>query len=242
MRGHIRQRSKGSWTVVVDVGRDPQTGKRRQHWQTIRGTKRDAERALCDILHRMENGAYVRPTRITVAEYLQQWLRSYVATNTAPRTRERYEEIVGLHLIPTLGAFPLLALQPQHIQKYYADALEFGRRDGKGGLSAQTVHHHHRILHEALRYAVKHGILVRNPADAVDPPRPRNREMTVIGPADVRLLLDAAKQTPFYTAIFAALYTGLRRGELLGLRWCDVDLEMSTLSVVLAILNYHMTL
>ena len=127
----------------------------------------------------------------------------------------------------------------QHIQKYYAEALESGRRDGKGGLSARTVHHHHRILYEALRHAVKHGIIMRNPAEAADPPRPRDKEIAVIQPADVRLLLDAANGTPYYLGVFTAVYTGLRRGELLALRWCDVDLDLATLSAVQTLQQLH---
>lgn len=123
-------------------------------------------------------------------------------------------------------------LKPQHIQKYYADALESGRRDGRGGLSARTVHHHHRVLYEALRHSVKHGIIVRNPAEAVDPPRPSDTGIAMLGPNEVLLLLEVAKGTPYYPVFFTALYTGLRRGEVLGLRWCDVDLELATLSVV----------
>ena len=235
MKGHIRQRTKGSWTIVIDVGRDPMTGKRRQHWHTVKGTKRDAEKKLTELLHSLNGGSYVKPNRLTVAEYLEQWLDGYVATNTAPRTRERYEEIVRLHLIPSLGSLLLLALHPQHIQKYYATALESGRRDGKGGLSACTVHKHHRVLYEALKHGVRQGVLVRNVAEAVDPPRPQSKEISMVGPGHVRLLLDAAKPTPYYVAFFTAVYTGLRRGELLGLRWCDIDLDLATLSVIQAL-------
>lgn len=235
MKGHIRQRTKGSWTIVIDVGRDPTTGKRRQHWHTVKGTKRDAEKRLTELLHSLNRGSYVKPTRLTVAEYLEQWLDGYVATNTAPRTRERYEEIVRLHLIPALGSLLLLALHPQHIQKYYATALESGRRDGKGGLSARTVHKHHRVLYKALKHGVRQGVLVRNVAEAVDPPRPQSKEISMVGPGHVRLLLDAAKPTPYYVAFFTAVYTGLRRGELLGLRWCDIDLDLATLSVIQAL-------
>ena len=235
MKGHIRQRSKGSWSIVIDVGRDAETGKRCQHWHTVKGTKRDAEKRLTELLHSLNRGSYVKPTRLTVAEYLEQWLDGYVATNTAPRTRERYEEIVRLHLIPALGSLLLLALHPQHIQKYYATALESGRRDGKGGLSARTVHKHHRVLYEALKHGVRQGIIVRNVAEAVDPPRPQSKEISMVGPGHVRLLLDAAKPTPYYVAFFTAVYTGLRRGELLGLRWCDIDLDLATLSVIQAL-------
>lgn len=123
-------------------------------------------------------------------------------------------------------------MQPRHIQKYYAGALDSGRRDGKGGLSARTVNKHHRILYDALKHGVRQGVLIRNVAEAVDLPRPSNKEAAVLGPSEARLLVESARGTPYYPIFFTALYTGLRRGELLGLRWCDVDLELATLSVV----------
>lgn len=232
MKGHIRQRSKGSWTIWVDLGRDPGTGKRKQQTFTIRGSKRDAERELRTVLTRIESGAHVKPTKLTVGEYLQSWLRDYVFSNTAPSTAHGYSDIVTSHLIPELGRFPLTALRPSHIQAYYSRMLEGGRRDGKGGLSAQTVKHHHRVLYEAIKHAVKHGLLIRNATEAVDPPRPENKEMVTLDLNDVHTLLDAAHDTPYYTLFYTALYTGLRRSELLGLRWKDINLDLATLSVV----------
>jgi integrase len=230
MKGHIKQRAKGSWTVWVDLGRDPETGKRKQ--QTVRGNKKDAERELRTILTRIEGGILVKPVKLTVGEYLEQWLRDYVATNTAPTTADGYSDIVRAHLIPELGRLPLNALQPSHIQAYYARMLVSGRREGKGGLSAQTVKHHHRVLHEALKYAVKHGILIRNIAEAVNPPRPDSKEVVTLELDNVHIFLDAAHDTHYYVLFYTALYTGLRRSELLGLRWRDVDLDLATLSVV----------
>ena len=232
MKGHVKQRSKGSWTIWIDIGRDPETGKRKQQTITVHGSKKDAERELRAILTRIEGGAHVKPTKLTVGEYLEQWLQDYAAVNTGPRTYEGYAGIVHGHLIPALGSIPLVALQPQHIQTYYSKALQSGRKDGKGGLSAQTIRHDHRVLFEALRHAVKQGMLIRNVAETVDPPHPEHKEMATLGLESVNKLLDAARRTPHYDLFYTALYTGLRRSELLALRWHRVDLELATLSVV----------
>ena len=239
MKGHIKQRSKGSWTIWVDLGRDLESGKRKQQTMTVHGSKKDAERELRTVLTRIEGGAYVKPAKLTVGEYLEQWLQSYVSSNVGPRTRERYVEIVHAHLIPALGSIPLIALRPQHIQTYYGKALESGRRDGNGGLSAQTVQHHHRVLYEALKHAVKHGTLIRNVAEAVDSPRPEHKEMVTLAPEDVNKLLDAVRDTPYYDLFYTAIYTGLRRSELLALRWSYVDLDLATLSVVETLHQLH---
>jgi len=231
MRGHLVKRYKNSWTIVLSLGRDEATGKKQQQWVSVKGTKRDAEKRLDDLLHDLNIGAYVQPTKLTLAQYLEQWLKDYAETNTAPRTYERYCELMRLHIIPALGSIPLTSLQPHHIQAYYGRALKTGRRDGKGGLSAQTVHHIHRILFAALRYAAKHNIVGRNVAEAVDPPRPNFREMTVADNEGVNRLLEAVKDTHYYPIFFTAAYTGLRRSELLGLPWGNVDLDMATLSV-----------
>ena len=239
MKGHIKQRSKGSWTIWVDFGRDPETRKRKQQTLTVHGSKKDDERELRAVLTRIEGGAYVKPAKLTVGEYLEQWLQSYVSSNVGPRTRERYVEIIHAHLIPALGSIPLIALRSQHIQTYYGKALESGRRDGNGGLSAQTVQHHHRVLYEALKHAVKHGTLIRNVAEAVDPPRPEHKEMVTLAPEDVNKLLDAVHDTPYYDLFYTAIYTGLRRSELLALRWSHIDLALATLSVVETLHQLH---
>ena len=232
MKGHIRQRSKGTWSIVIDVGRDPKTGKRRQQWHTVKGTKKDAERELREKLRSLETGAYVKPQKISLGEYLEHWIQSYVVIHTSPRTAEGYQAIVDRYLIPALGAIPLCQLQPQHLENYYAHALSHGRLDGKGGLSARTVLHQHRVLSQALSHAVKQGLLARNVAEAVAAPRPGRSRMATLSFADVPRFLDAARRTPYYILFYAALYTGMRRGELLGLRWCDIDLGKASISVV----------
>ena len=232
MKGSIRQRSKGSWEIFYDMGADPVTGRRRQKSQTVKGTKRDAQRILREVLLSLEQGSYVKPTKITVGEWLSQWLKDYVSMNTTDRTQEHYSSTVKCHLMPSLGKIILADLQPQHIQSYYADKLSKGRADGKGGLSARSVVYHHRILSKALNYGVKMGVVVRNVADAVQPPRVKRVTMNTLSTEEVARFFEAAKETNYYVYFATLLYTGLRRGELLALRWRNLDLVKATLTVV----------
>ncbi|MFC1907214.1 tyrosine-type recombinase/integrase [Chloroflexota bacterium] len=220
MRGSIfkqKNQAAGSWTIVIPLGLDPVTGKRRQRWFTIRGSKHDAERRLRELLTEFEQGTLVKPSKLTLGQYFLRWLEDYVWPNLAPRTAEGYEHIINKYLIPNLGQLPLTGLKPEHLQKYYGDRLAHG-------LSPRTVRHHHVTLRGALQMAVKREILARNPADATDPPRFARPEMHIIGEDDIEKLLQATEQTEYFPLIFLALSTGLRRSELLGLRWCDVDL------------------
>jgi len=231
MKGHIRQRSKGSWTIVVDIGQDPETGKRRQQWHTIRGSKRDAQRALREMLTAVEAGTYVKPSKLSLGEWLSQWLESYVSIHTTPRTRESYRYIIKTHLLPALGSIPLNQLRPQHLLNCYGRALVQGRVDGKGGLSARSVLYHHRILSEALSHAVKMGYVARNVAEVVEPPRPDRAKVSTLSRSDIDWFLDTARNTPYYVFYCTLLYTGLRRGELLALKWRNLDLDHGTLHV-----------
>jgi len=126
---------------------------------------------------------------------------------------------------------PLSQVQPQHIQQYYARALSDGRTDGKGALSSRSVLHIHRVLFQALNYAVRQGLLIRNPAQLVDPPRAKKSKMKTLIPQEVSMLLNVAQDTHYYPIIHTAVKTGLRQAELLGLRWRDLDLDLVSLSV-----------
>lgn len=231
MPGSIVKRGKNSWSVIVDFGRDPVTGKRRQLWRSVKGPKRDAQVVLTQLLHQRDTGVDAPPGKITVGEFLQRWLEDYARPNVAPKTLLQYSDFVHRLLIPSLGHVPLTKLRPQHIQAYYSHALRQGRADGNGGLSPKTVLHIHRLLREALQHAVKWQVLARNPADAVDPPRPQRYEPPMFSPEEVRRLLAAADDTPIGALIHTAVMTGLRRGELLGLRWRDVDFDAGILHV-----------
>lgn len=225
MAGHIKKRSLGSWTVVVDLGVEPQSGKRRQLWRTCKGTKREAQQLLTHLLHQRDTGIEVPPGKLATGDYLELWLRDYAKPNVAPKTFGGYSDIVRGHLMPQLGAIPLSRLRPQHIQSYLGRAAESGRLDGKGALSGRSVLHHHRVLHAALGQAVRWQLLSVNPADAVAPPRPQQAELRVLLLEEVTCLLGAADRTRFGSLVRFALLTGLRKSELCGVRWRDVDFE-----------------
>jgi integrase len=222
MRGHIRQKSKGSWQIQIYAGIGPD-GKYRRHFETIHGLKSTAHKRLNELLVSLEKGIYTPPGRLTVAEHLYNWLEGYVKTNCSQRTLDGYQSIIAHHLIPALGNTQLKHLRPQAIQAYYGKACE--------RLSARTVHHHHRVLSQSLKYAVRQGYLGRNPAELVDPPSPRKKTMLTLTPAEVEVLLDAAQDSHYYPVIYTAVSTGLRQAELLGLRWRDIDLDMLSISV-----------
>jgi integrase len=181
----------------------------------------------------LDTGGFVKPAKLTVGDFLRRWLCDYAATNVRPRTLEGYRAVVEGHLVPALGSFPLSRLQASHLQAYYGDKLSNGRHDGlPGGLSARSVLHHHRILSEALSHAVRWGLIGRNVALAVDPPRAVNHEIRPLDADAVRTFLEAADSSMYYPLFHLDIYTGLRRSEILGLRWRDVDLDMATVSVV----------
>jgi len=230
MRGHIRKRGKASWAIVIDLPRD-QMGKRHQRWCTVRGTKRDAEAKLRELLNSADKGVHIKPQRLKLADYLRDWLNGYVKTNCSQRTLDSYETIINRHLTSNLGHVTLTQLEPSAIQQYYSQTLAAGRVDGKGGLSPRTVLHIHRVLYESLNYAVRQGFLIRNVAELVDPPKAKKPLMKTLTPEEVARLLNAARSTVYYPIIYTAVSTGLRQGELLGLMWHDLDLELATLSI-----------
>ena len=231
MRGHITKRGKNSYSIKVSLGKDSNTGKYRQQWISVKGTKKDAEKRLSELLHQLDNGTFLKPAKTTFGEYLEKWLMDYVRANLAPRTAEGYESIIRCHIVPAMGSIPLSQLKPEHLQRYYSEKLLGGRYDGKGGLSRTTVSHHHTCLHRALKMALRWGLIKRNPADAITPPRPQRSEMHTLNEDDLGTFLEAAKETPYYALFYLALFTGMRRSELLALRWSDVDLLLCNVYV-----------
>ena len=227
MKGSIRQRSKGSWEICIDVGRDPATGKRQRHFESVRGTKKEAEQRLAELLVSVQKGGLVKPVRtFTVGAYLTEWLQTHTELHCRPRTAEGYALLVNRHLIPALGHIRLGQLRAQHVGSYCSTAIQ-------RGLSKRTVLHHFRLLHKALRDGVRSGLIAANPCDGVEPPTPTDEEMKTLSPDEVSRFLSGAKQAPWphYYLFYTMLFTGLRRSEALALIWGNMDLDLCILSV-----------
>ena len=222
MRGHIIKRYKDSYSIVLNLGIDPSTGKRKQQWVSVKGTKKEAEKRLSELLHQLDNGIIMKPSKTTVKEFLERWLKDY-QPNLSPRGYERYQGIIIRHLIPKLGNIALTQLKPEHLQKHYTMIQS-------SGLSPRTVRYHHAVIHVALKTAVRWGLLTRNPADAVTVPRVHRNEMQTWSEYEVEQFLNAAKVSPSYALFYTALFT-LRRSELLGLKWENIDLLLGQIYV-----------
>lgn len=233
MKGHIRRRGERSWAIVLDLGPDPETGKRRQKWHSVKGTKKQAEARLTDLLKELKDGAYIEPSKETVAEFFVRWKRDYATPNLRQTTYESYESLIDKHIVPALGHIRLDRLKTTHLQQLYAAKLKDGSRaDGRpGGLSVTTVRYMHAIIREALTHAVKWGLVTRNVADAADPPPEIRTEAQVWSPEQTRVFLDSVREDRLYALYLLALTTGMRRGELLGLRWQDVDFDGAAIMV-----------
>lgn len=233
MRGSIFKR-KGSdtWTIKYDLPRNPATGKRRPKWQGGFRTEGEAQRALRKVLSQLDEGTLAEPSKQTLGDYLiNDWLPSLETRGLKANTIVSYTGTVTRHIVPRLGAVPLQKLTPVHLNTFYAELMREGRCDGKGGLSARSVRYAHTILHRALADAMKWGRLTRNVADAADPPeasaarRDAQRARNFWSPEELSAFYQHVKSHRLYAAFILAASTGMRRGEVLGLRWRDLDLE-----------------
>jgi integrase len=231
MRGHLKRgRADSTWYLRVELLHD-RDGKRRQRRETVRGTKADAQRRLRELLREVESGGCTDVTRLTIAQLAQRWLAAK-EHRVAAKTYAFYASHVRLYIVPALGSLRAEMLRPAHVEAAIGTWARGKRNDHeKGVLSSRSVAHLFNTLRTMLRWGVKMGMLVRNAADAAEPPRFQRKEMCALDPAGVARLLRAAQGSELQPIIVVAVGTGLRRGELLALRWSDVNLDARRLTV-----------
>jgi len=218
-----------SWRVRVDMV-DQATGRRRQPQRTYK-TKREAETGMAHWLVEIERGTAVATSRMTIAEYMAFWLDTSARHRVRGTTLESYEQKVRLYITPALGTVPLQRLNPAQVQASYNALLTGDEGRSRAKVSARTVRYVHAILHRALKEALALGLVSRNVTEAVAPPKSTRPPIKSWDVADVQRFLAAAATDTYSPVWLIALHTGMRRGELLGLRWQDVDLAASVLHV-----------
>jgi|SRR5665213_88424 len=233
MTGHVRRRGERSWEIKFDIGMDA-SGKRLTRYHSFKGTKREADAELIRLKAGAGRGDYIDPSKLTVALYLDRWDRDWATSNLGPKSLERYREILAAYIRPELGATNLQKLRPAHIAALYAKLLREGRvrkRAGSLGLSPASVRYTHRVLHRALGHAVLWDLLVANPCASVEPPKPATIELEILSELQMRDVLKKLRGRPIYPIAAVGLATGMRRGELLALRWQDVSLDRARIQV-----------
>jgi len=226
VQGSIRKRGEGSWELRVSLGREPGTGRYRYVHKTVHGGKREAQRALAQLVSEVDRGHHQHTERHTLAELIERWMKHLVAQGRAPGTLERYRSAIDSTIVPALGHIRIDRLTGADIDAFYAALAAKGRKP-------TTIRKSHAILSASLRQAVRWGWLDQTPMVRATPPSSRVPEVKVPTVEEVRRLLEKARalNPDLYSLLHVAATTGLRRGELGGLRWEDVDFESSTLTV-----------
>jgi integrase len=221
-QGHIRPRGSGTWELKFDLGRDG-LGKRQSRYVSFKGTKREAQAELTWLLAAQAKGEFIDPSKVTAAEFFDRWQRDWAALNVSRKTLERYSDLLRKHVVPHVGALPVQRLRPVHLNELYAKLAKV--------LAPRTVGHVHRVVHRALGHAMRWGVVAQNPASLVSPPPVAAEEIETLTMAQVQTVLADLRGRILGLMATTLLGTGMRRGELLALRWADVDLDRGRLRV-----------
>lgn len=242
MQGHVRKKGN-NYYIILELDRD-ENGERKRISMSVRkelglnkpATSKQAKDLLIKKLNELQTGTFVEPNDMTVSQLLDRWMETYGEINLKQTTRDKYQTNIDNHLRPALGHIKLAKLRPLHLQQLYVNKLKGGRADGKPkGLSSNTVRELHKIMNMALTAAVSWELVQRNVAEAITPPKAVPAKRQAWTADEARIFLDYLKKRRkphrLYPLYYLALATGMRRGELLGLRWQDIDWERQTLSI-----------
>lgn len=230
MKGSITKSGENRWRLVFDLDRGID-GKRRQKVIRFNGSKKAAEKKLRDTITEYEQGKFVDPSNQNLSDYLDYWL-GMIKSSVQPKTFERYAQMVRVNIKPALGHIKLQELKTRHIDEAYIAMLRDGRRDGAGGLAPKTIRNIHGVLGLALKKALTWQLNWSNPAIGVTLPKIEHKEVKVLTKAQSGTLLQALEGRWLYPIVLLALTTGMRRGEILALKWSNINLDEGWLRVI----------
>lgn len=225
MKGYFRKRGN-TWSYTVDVGKDPATGKRKQKSKGGFKTKKEAQQALNEVMSKVYKGDYQEPEKMNIKEFMNEWLEVYAKNKVKETTLKNYKRAVDSRIVPALGMIQVNELKNHHAQKFVNDLIE-------EGLSARYIEYCMTVLHGAFENAVKKEILDKNPTKYVEMPRARKRDYKTWSSEQVKQFMRYAKLESllYYPIFLTAVGTGMRRGELLGLTWDNIDFDKGDITV-----------
>ena len=228
----IKRKTKNGhvWQITIELPKDPITGKRVRKYKTVNGTKKEAERAMHELISDLEKGYYVTDNKITITEWVQTWLEVYIIPNVSPTTLERYQGMIRRYINPVIGHMHVQKLNTLAVQSW-VNGLKISPSSGKE-MSATTVKHAYHVLKGAMDKAVLAGIIARSPCVGIMLPKGQKKAAVIYDEKQIKQLIKTAKGTDMELVIDMELCLGLRRGELLGLQWCDVDWEKNKISII----------
>jgi integrase len=239
VQGYVARKGDRYYVVIYE-GLDPLTGRERRRWHPAGTDKAVAETLACDLAARYRRGGGHERASLTVAVYLtQRWLPSKQLA-LRPSTWDAYRRVIDLHLVPRIGRIPLRRLRPDHLERLYADLLDDGRANGTGGLHNKTVVEIHMILRRALDDAVRPSWILTNPARVAYAPKRRplsSNTSRVWNAQQLGAFLASTRDHRYHAALWVTANTGMRRGEILGLRWGDIDFDTAHLAVTRSLVS-----
>ena len=232
MKGHIRRRGENSFELKYEAGIDPRTGQRITKYASFKGSKREAQAKLAELLTAVAKGSHVDTSKVTVAEFVRSRIDQWEGSGSiSARTAGRYRELNENQIVPHIGAMLLQKVRPLHVEQWHTDLRTKGRADGKGGLAPRTIGHAHRVLSSALNDAAENDLVLRNVMQSKSPPKVPDEEMIIVRDVPAFVAEVKASGRSLYVPAMVSLFTGMRRSEVLALKWGRVDLDRNIVRV-----------
>jgi len=228
--GSIFKRKDGRWCGVVTVGIDPQTGEQKRKY-FYDDERKGVARKITNLKQKLFNGTYSEPCNMLLKNWLVRWIEGR-KSSLAYSTYRNYRVMIKNHLNPDIGDTKLKDLKARQIQELLNYKLDHGRKKGKGGLSPRTIKYIYQTLHAALEQAVKERLINNNVCKAVEVPKKQEeKKLHTWNKKQVNMFLNKARDYKYFILHYLALNTGMRRGELLGLQWQDIDFKQKRIQV-----------
>ena len=234
--GNIRKRKDGRWEGRYTAGCDPETGKA-IYKNVLAKTQKECKEKLVQAIKNCEQVDTVKSEQYTVGQWMDVWFENWAKVKVRPSSHQTYRGYIENHIKPHMGDIPLAKLTTLDLQKFYKDLLNAGRverteaKQQPKGLSAKTVRNINQVISSVMDFAKEQRLILTNPTDGCALPKPAHKEMKTLSADQLAAFLREAKESDVFELYYIELATGLRRGELLGLKWSDIDFNQGVLHI-----------